>query len=354
MNDLQPQDQPRRDVAVQGANAGAVSIEIERAIAEVQGQLVLAKRFPRSMTSAHVDFLDACKSPEFAATAFYAVPNRGNGPSIRFAEEVARCYGNFDYGHRELGRTEPTMTSPGKSEIEVYAWDKEKNNRSTRQITVMHLRDKQGGATRLNDQTDIDNRIANVASKQMRGRILALVPKALVAAGIAECKRTIAGVAAGTNERPLGERIIGLCKGFANYGVSTERLVKYLGHAVDEITLDEFADLVGIGAALKDGGKASDFFPMGGDLADGDSGAAQAITAAAGAKKPAAAAPAAAPAAAKPKPAVVKQAAAKPAPKTEPEPDPVGEPEPDQQNLDSGNAAATDAAGNTGDEEEVF
>lgn len=296
MNDLVPQEQPRRDVTHQGGNIGAVSIEIERAIAEVQGQLVLAKRFPRSMVAATLDFLDACKSPDFAATAFYAVPNRGSGPSIRFAEEVARCYGNFDYGHRELSRTEATMTSPGKSEIEVYAWDKEQNNRSTRQITVMHVLDsRSGGAKRLTDQADIDNKIANVASKQMRGRILALVPKAIVAAGIAEAKKTIAGVIAGTNEKPMAQRITGLCAGFAKYGVSTDRLAKYLGHPVDEITVDEFADLMGIGAALKDGGKASEFFPSG-EVVEGDNGAAQAITAAGKKATPA-------PAAAKAKPA---------------------------------------------------
>jgi hypothetical protein len=299
MNDLVPQQQQddpfKRAVAAPGGNIGALTIESERAIAEVQGQLVLAKRFPRSMTAALVDFLDACKSADFAATAFYAVPNRGNGPSIRFAEEAARCYGNFDYGHRELGRTEHGPNGPGKSEIEVYAWDKEKNNRSTRQITVLHIRDKTGGATPLRDQTDIDNRIANVASKQMRGRILALVPKAMVAAGIAECKRTLAG----GNEKPLSERIIGLCKGFANYGISTERLAKHLGHAVDDMTTDEFTDLVGIGNALKDGGKPSEYFPADG-VVDGDNSGAQAITAAAAASK-------------KATPALQSTAAAKPA-----------------------------------------
>lgn len=274
----QPTHQGRALMAP-GLNVGSIAIETERAIAEVQGQLTLAKRFPRSMVAAHNDFLEACKSPEFAATAFYAVPNRGNGPSIRFAEEVARCYGNFDYGHRELSR------SAGKSEIEVYAWDKEKNNRSTRQITVEHIRDTQNGPKPLRDQTDIDNRIANVASKQMRGRILALVPKALVAAGIAECKRTIAGAQSGTLEKPLTERIKGLCSAFKNYGVSIDRLEKYLGHKVDDITVDEFADLMGIGNALKDGAKASEFFTVADSPVD-DAQPAAAAAIAAAAKKP--------------------------------------------------------------------
>lgn len=233
-----------------GHNAGAVAIESERAIAEAQGQLVLAKRFPRSMAAAQADFMDACKSEEFAKTAFYTVPNRGTGPSIRFAEEVARCYGNFEYGHRELSR------SDGKSEIEVYAWDKERNNRSTRQITVMHILDTKNGPRKLNDQADIDNRIANIASKQIRGRILALVPKHMVAAGVSECKKTLAG----GNDKPISQRIDAMTAAFSRLGATTAHLETYLGHKLDTTTTDELADLLGIHNAIKEGAPASDYF----------------------------------------------------------------------------------------------
>ena len=235
-----------------GMNAGAIAIEQERAVAEAQGQLTLAKRFPRSMTGAMTEFLESCKSPEFAQTAFYSVPNRGSGPSIRFAEEAARCYGNFQYGHRELSRTD------GKSEIEVFAWDMQNNNYSKRQITVMHVRDTKSGPMPMRDQNDIDNRIANVASKQMRGRILALLPKHLVAAGQEACKRTLAG----GGEKPLSERIVGMVQAFGRFGVNRTHLEAHLGHGVDNTTLDELADLMGIFNAIKEGGKASEYFPL--------------------------------------------------------------------------------------------
>lgn len=233
-----------------GLNHGAVAIEQERAIAEAQGQLILAKKFPRSMAQAHADFMEACKSPEFASKAFYSVPNRGSGPSIRYMEEAARCYGNFQYGHRELSRSE------GKSEIEVYAWDMEKNNRSIRQITVMHVMDTKNGPRKLIDQADIDNKIANVASKQVRGRIAALMPKALVEAGIAECKKTLAGA----NDKPIGQRVRDMTGAFAKFGVTVKHLEDYLGHSLDDTTLDELVDLTGVYNAIKDGAKASDYF----------------------------------------------------------------------------------------------
>lgn len=287
------QEQPfgRMLAAHSGMNAGSIAIEQERAIAEAQGQLTLAKKFPRSVTAAITEFMEACNSSDFAATAFYSVPNRGSGPSIRFAEEAARCYGNFVYGHRELSRSE------AKSEIEVYAWDMEKNNRSSRQITVMHVMDTKNGPRKLTDQADIDNKIANVASKQMRGRILALMPKHMIAAGVAAAKRTLAG----NGEKPISERLIAMAQAFGKFGVNNEMLVAHLGHPVDNTTVDELADLMGIYNAIREGAKASDFFGQTTEKQDANATTAAAIasqakqaTASATAQKAAQDAPAAA------------------------------------------------------------
>lgn len=321
----------QRNALGASVNQGAVAIEQERAIAEAQGQLILAKRFPRSMAQATADFLESCKSPEFASQAFYSVPNRGSGPSIRMMEEAARCYGNFQFGHRELSRSE------GKSEVEVFAWDMEKNNRSTRQITVMHIMDTRNGPRKLVDQADIDNKIANVASKQVRGRIAALLPKALIAAGVAACKLTLAG----NNEEPISARITRMTAAFAKFGVTAEALAKYIGHKLDTATVDELADLIGVFNAIKEGAKASEYF--GGHEPD-TSDAASAVNAAIGALPAAKPAPiantetpqATKPAATKPAARTTRKAAEPtPPPAEEPtaqepaeEPEPIADPEP--------------------------
>lgn len=188
--------------------------------------------------------------PAFAQSAFYTVPNRGSGPSIRFAEEVARVYGNFEYGHRELSR------ETGKSEVEVYAWDKEKNNYSKRQLTVMHIVDTKHGPKKLTDQADIDNKIANVASKQIRGRILALMPKWLVQDAIEACKKTLTGA----SDEPVSVRVRKMTQAFAKYGVNGGHLEAYLGHKLEDTTLDELVDMTGIFNALKEGAKPSEYF----------------------------------------------------------------------------------------------
>ena len=243
-----------------GINSGSVAVEQERAVAEAQGQMTLAKRFPRDINAAHAEVMQACQLRTLADVAFYAIPQGGksvSGPSIRLAEEIARCYGNFEFGHRELSRCDSTPTAPGKSEIEIYAWDKEKNNRSIRQISVSHTIDTKDGPRRIRDQRDIDNKIANVASKQIRGRILALLPKWLVEEAIETCKKTLAG----QTEEPLDVRIRRMTQAFARFGITTDHLERHLGHGLDETLIDELVDLQGLFNALRDGSlKPSELF----------------------------------------------------------------------------------------------
>lgn len=248
-----PFQQPGHGNLPSAANTGSVSVEQSRAIAEAQGQLILAKRFPRDLNAAYAELMEACKLPALAGVAFYTLP-RGKssvtGPSIRLAEEIARVYGNFQYGHRELSRDDK------KSEVEVYAWDMEKNNYSKRQITVMHVLDTKEGPRKLRDQKDIDDKIANVASKQVRGRILALVPKWLSEAAIEACRQTLAG----KSDIPVAERVRKMTQAFSKFGVTTKHLEAFLGHGLDTVDTDEIADLTGVFNAIKDGAKISDYF----------------------------------------------------------------------------------------------
>jgi hypothetical protein len=196
----------------------------------------------------------ACSNPGFAEEAFYSLP-RGdksiNGPSIRMAEEIARVYGNFTYGHRELSR------GNGKSEVEVFAWDVENNNYTSRQITVMHVQDTKGGSYALRSQADIDTRIANIASKQLRGRILSLIPKWMLAEAVGECRKTLAG---GQDKEQRDQRVANLEARFATRGVDKKALEQYLGHPLKLISDDEIADLFGVFTAIKEGSPINEFF----------------------------------------------------------------------------------------------
>lgn len=248
--------QPGRGLSA-SVNAGAVAIESERAIAEARGQIQVAQMFPRDVVSARAELMAECDVIEFASVAFYAVPRAGStvtGPSIRLAEACASAYGHMEWGHRELSRGD------GKSEVEVYAWDKQKNNRRIRQITVAHVLDTKNGPRPLRDGKDIDDKIANVASKQMRGAILALVPKSFVESAAARCRATLAG----GGGVPLKVRIEKMTDAFSKIGVNAETLKKKLKKPLSDITADDLVDLIAIHAAIsKNGDKISDHF--GGD-----------------------------------------------------------------------------------------
>lgn len=235
-------------------NAGAVAIESDRAVAEAQGKLILAKRFPRDEARAYSAVIAACSRPSLAEGAMYAFPRAGQtitGPSIRLAEELARCWGNMSYGTRELSRKE------GVSEMEAFAWDEETNVRSIQQFTVRHLRDKRGGPVMLIDERDIYELTANQAARRLRARILAIIPPDIIDAAIEQCRRTIAG---GSDE-PISDRIRKMVVAFAKFGVTAAQIEAKLGHTIDETTPDDIADLTAVYTSLRDGqSKVGDWF----------------------------------------------------------------------------------------------
>lgn len=227
-------------------NQGTVAIEASRAIAEAQGKLVIAKRFPRDEVQAYNRVAQACQRKGIAEKAFYSY-NRGggtvSGPTIRFAEELARCWGNIDYGIKELSQDD------GKSEMQAYAWDLETNAQSVQNFTNPHIREANGKAKILTSQRDIYEINANMGARRLRSRILAILPTDLVDMAINECKKTLAG----NNDEPLIDRVKKMIVAFGKIGVTQEQIEKRLGRKVDTMTVDDFTDYIGIYNAIKQG-----------------------------------------------------------------------------------------------------
>ena len=235
-------------------NQGTVAIEASRAIAEAQGKLIIAKRFPRDEVQAYNRVAQACQRKGIAEKAFYSY-NRGggtvSGPTIRFAEELARCWGNIDYGIKELSQDD------GKSEMQAYAWDLETNAQSVQNFTNPHIREVGGKAKILTSQRDIYEINANMGARRLRSRILAILPNDLVDMAIAECKKTLAG----NNDEPLIDRVKKMVVAFGKIGVTQEQVEKRLGRKVDTMTIDDFTDYIGIYNAIKQGeSKVAEWF----------------------------------------------------------------------------------------------
>ena len=245
---------PKNGIMVQmdNINQGTVAIEASRAIAEAQGKLVIAKRFPRDEVTAYAKAMEACQRPSMAEKAFYSFPRGGQtveGPTIRFAEELARCWGNIDYGIKELSQDD------GKSEMQAYAWDLETNAQSVQNFTNLHQREKTDKKTRtvtmeaLKSQRDIYENNANMATRRLRARILAILPSWFVEDAIAECKKTLTG----NNDTPLIDRVKKMIVQFAKLGVTKEQIETRLKRKVDTMTADDFVEYTGIFNAIKQG-----------------------------------------------------------------------------------------------------
>lgn len=235
-------------------NQGVIEIESSKAIAEAQGKLVIAKRFPRDEFAAFEKLMNACSRQSLAEKAIYSYPRSGNnitGPSIRLAEEAARCWGNVDFGVKELSQKE------GESEMMAYCWDMETNVMSSQQFVVHHVMDTKKGVKKLTEQRDIYENNANMAGRRLRARILAILPPDLIEAALAKCRETLAG----TSEVPLEDRIRKMVSAFEQISVRREMLEKRMGHDISMMTKEELVEHITIYNSIKEGGsRISDWF----------------------------------------------------------------------------------------------
>lgn len=235
-------------------NAGTVEIESSRAIAEAQGKLVIAKKFPRDQAAAFEKVMISCSRPSLAMQAMYSYPKGGqviSGPSIRLAEELARAWGNLDFGIRELSQR------PGESEMQAYCWDLETNVMSEQRFTVKHERHTKTGVTKLNDPRDIYELTANQAGRRLRARILAVLPPDLVEAAVDKCRATLAG----NTTEPIADRIRKMLTAFQVFGVTKAHIEARISKPVDQLLPDELVDLITIHNSLRDNmSKPSDWF----------------------------------------------------------------------------------------------
>lgn len=247
---------PSNPFAVQQreVNAGTVSVEEQRAIAEVQGKLIIAKRFPRNMAEAYQKVIDACSRPSLAAQAMYSYAKGGanvTGPSIRLAEELARSMGNIEFGIRELSQR------GNASEVQAYAWDLETNTQSIKNFTIKHERHTKRGVTTLTDPRDVYELVANNGGRRLRACILAIMPPDLVEAAIEQCTRTQKGEVSAN----LEDSKRNLVAAFKELGITVQHLQDNRGKTVAEFLPDDIVELRNIYRTIRDGhAKAADFF----------------------------------------------------------------------------------------------
>ena len=219
--------------------------EGQRAMAEVQAAVVMAKRFPRNQKQAYDRIMLACQRPSLAEQAVYEYARGGTaiaGPSIRLAEAIAQNWGNLQFGIRELEQRD------GESTVEAYAWDIETNTRQTKTFQVAHKRHTKKGVYKLDDPRDIYETVANNGARRLRACILGVIPGDIVDAAVIQCEETLKAKA---DTSP--EAVKKLIEAFSVFGVTKEHIEKRLQRNLESITPAQIVGMRRIYNSLKDG-----------------------------------------------------------------------------------------------------
>lgn len=227
------------------ASDALVAVEQQRAIAETQGAMVIAKKFPRDPVAAMDRILNACSRATLAEAALYTYSRGGTditGPSIRMAEALAQNWGNLQFGIRELEQR------AGESTVEAFAWDIETNTRQVKVFQVKHERHTKRGAYALTDPRDIYELTANQGARRLRACILGVIPGDVVDAAVRQCEVTL-----NTKAEVTPERLKALVEKFADYGVTQAQIEKRIQRRLDAITPAQLVSLGKVYNSLKDG-----------------------------------------------------------------------------------------------------
>ena len=215
------------------------AVEQSRAVAEVQAAIVVAQQCPRSLPAALAEMRESCRQMALAERAFYRFPRAGgavSGPSVHLARELARCWGNVQYGLVEMRRDDEF----GQSEMQAFAWDVQTNSRTSSTFIVPHKRDTKEGAKALTDMRDIYENNANNGARRVREAIFAILPPWFVEEAKELCGQTLRN----GGGKPLPQRVADAIKTFEGVGVTADRIEQKLGRPSGKWTEHDVAQLV--------------------------------------------------------------------------------------------------------------
>lgn len=231
-------------VAARPSNAVA-NTDQQRAVAEVQAAMMIARMNPRDPIAAMDRILNACARPTLADAAVYTYSRGGSdvsGPSIRLAEAMAQSWGNMQFGIRELEQRN------GESTVQAFAWDVETNTRREVTFQVSHIRYTRSGSKKLEDPRDIYEMVANQGARRLRACILAVIPGDVTEAAVAQCEVTMQ-----TTADTSPENVRKIVAAFEAFGVTREQIEQRIQRRLDAIQPAQVVALKRVYASLRDG-----------------------------------------------------------------------------------------------------
>lgn len=231
--------------------------------AEVESSYIMALKKPRNEEDSRVRIVEACKNASFAERAIYKKPIGGGfieGPSIRFAEEVLRHWGNvkilqttiFDDDIRRIVKITVIDLESNISFSKEITIEKHVERKSAKCRTVVNERVNSYGERVFIVQATEDELMikeAALASKTIRNGGLRLIPSHVIEQALENARKAVKGQ---IEKDPAAERRK-LFDAFADKGVKPSDLQDYIGHSPEQLTPAELMDLRAVFTSLKDG-----------------------------------------------------------------------------------------------------
>lgn len=240
--------------------------------AEVEAAFIMAIRNPRNEDDARVRILRSCSNPIFAAKARYRKPVGKKeingkweqqfviGPSIRFAEEMLRCWKNV------ITQATAIYDDPSKRIVKITVRDLEANLTYSKEVTLEKTVERTNGRDRevLGQRTNSYNQIVNIVrttedeltikeaaltSKIIRNNGLRLIPQHIVEEAMNKVEEMIRDK---VTKDPNSERK-SILDGLSGRGVLPSEVEKYIGCPVAQFTADDLVQLRDILNSIEDG-----------------------------------------------------------------------------------------------------
>ena len=255
-------------------NEAAITAVATKARAEVESQLIMARKFPRNEDDIRTKVLKTCRIYSFAEKAKYKKPQGKKynestrsyeqqfviGPSIRLAEELFRQWGNSTMEMMVLYENakvrivnckamdlQTLAISTGQFLIEKTVERKDAKFREVISERMNSNNEKISLVVATEDE--VFSKQNQIGSKYRRNLIMQLMPVWLVSEAIAMIDETIK---AGIKENPDKAKL-DMIDTFAKIGILPSDLEKYIGHPMAQINADEILELKDLCTAIGEG-----------------------------------------------------------------------------------------------------
>ena len=236
----------------------------ETAKALVQARYIMALKRPRNQDVSAQRIKQACQRPRFAQEVEYAKPI-GNGtiqgPSIRFADEAIKLWGNVDI--RTMTTYEDDMvrkvqievtdleTNVSKSQEVMVNKTIERRNPTAGREVVGKRKNKQGAWVYQIKATDDEILIKENATiaKARRNLELQLIPQDIIDEAV-EIARGIRGKRDAEDPKAAKKKLL---DAFGSVGVMPDELEAFLGHSLEQISNQELDSLRAVYTSIQQG-----------------------------------------------------------------------------------------------------